>query len=351
MTKMDFLRKLFNPKQNIKKEIASELGKTIDYRQIPKIQQYLNDESVEVRRAAISSLEQQWSTGDSTGIMALTEKLQDSDAQVRGTAALAIGEFIPCAKTPYAIEMGSKAIRELLKLLETEQDENVLGNIFTALANIDDPNIISSFSEIAKKLKVSTIYIALRNIGLLRSTNTRKEMISILQFSEANLGASTGTTSGQDIGDYHGKPIKSSNVAVLIALEEQIGRQVPIVTAVNRQTFGAIIENNQVVELGLNKLNLVSIPENIGQLTGLRVLWLTQNKIKALPESFGNLKLLKELLMQWNEITSLPDSIVNLDKLEFIRLDSEVKTNISDNVAKWLKKQEKKLGSSNFLWG
>ncbi len=368
---MDFLNKLFGKKQGTtassgnvqpqhtsmqipdpsnKKEIALELGKVIDYRQIYKIQKYLNDESVEVRRAAISSLEQQWTTGDAIGIMALTEKLRDSDAKVRETAAVAIGEFIPCAKTPYAIEMGSNAIKELLKLLETEQDESVLDDIFISLANIDDPNLIPSFSKTVKKLKLPTIYIGIRNISLLRSTNTRKEMISSLQSIEAGLDTSTDTSNKSDMGDYHGKPIKSSNVEVLMALENQIGKQIPIVTAVDAWTFGAVIENNQVVELGLNDLNLVSIPENIGQLTGLRVLWLASNKIKALPESFGNLTSLKKLLMQRNEITSLPDSTANLDNLKFLRLDEKVKTNISDNVAKWLEKQEKKLGHGQLLW-
>jgi hypothetical protein len=55
--------------------------------------------------------------------------------------------------------------------------------------------------------------------------------------------------------------------------------------------------------------------------------------------------------MQWNEITSLPESIVNLDKLEFLRFDGEAETTVSTNVAKWLKKQEKKLGRSRFLHG
>jgi Leucine-rich repeat (LRR) protein len=348
---MNFLKRVFSAKQNADKEKAFDLGKTIDYRQIPKIKQFLEDKNAEVRRAAISSLEQQWPTGDAVGIMALTEKLQDLDADVRKTAALAIGEFIPCAKTPLAIQAGTEAIKKLLKVLETEQDEKVLESVFTSLANIDDPSIIPAFSEIARKIKISAIYAGIRNISLLRPTSTRKEMISILQSREVEVATSVEKSGGQEKGDYHGKMIETSNVEVLMELEKRIGAQIPIVTTVDARTFGAIIENGQVVELGLNHKGLDSIPENIGQLTALRVLWLTDNKIKALPESFGNLKSLKTLLMQWNEITSLPESIVNLDKLEFLRFDGEAETTVSTNVAKWLKKQEKKLGRSRFLHG
>lgn len=50
----------------------------------------MNDEDVEVRRAAVSSLEQQWPTGDARGIMLLTKKhFKVPNLQVRKIAALA----------------------------------------------------------------------------------------------------------------------------------------------------------------------------------------------------------------------------------------------------------------------
>jgi HEAT repeat protein len=104
---MGVFSNLFRGGQAKRAKIAFELGRTVDWRQIGKLQPYLNDKSVEVRRAAMSSLEQQWPTGDLFGIMLLTEKLRDPDTKVRATAALAIGEFVPSAQTPEAIEMGS----------------------------------------------------------------------------------------------------------------------------------------------------------------------------------------------------------------------------------------------------
>ena len=77
---------------------------------------------------------------------------------------------------------------------------------------------------------------------------------------------------------------------------------------------------------------------------------MTKNKLDALPEDFGDLTSLTRLLMQWNELMSLPDGIVNLQHLEFLRLDRKAATHVSDDVATWLRQQEKRLGAGLFLW-
>jgi HEAT repeat protein len=142
-----------------RKQAAWELGKTVDVHQIALLQKYWDDKSAEVRRAAVSSLEQQWPTGDAIAIGILTEKLRDSDSQVRATAALALGEFITCAKTPGAKVRGSEAIQEILRLLAIEQEDDVLNNMVIALGNVDDPAIVPSFSAAMGKVKKSTIYL------------------------------------------------------------------------------------------------------------------------------------------------------------------------------------------------
>ena len=151
-----------------RKQEAWELGKEVGPDQIARLEKYLDDENLEVRRAAISSLEQQWPTGDSVGIRLLTEKLCDPHPQIRAVAALALGEFIPSAKTYGAKHQGDAAIQELLNLLEKETDESVLEFAFAALGNMDDPNLLASFSEIAHKLNKPTVYLGIRKISLLR---------------------------------------------------------------------------------------------------------------------------------------------------------------------------------------
>lgn len=331
-----------------KRQAAWELGKKVDPRQIAYLQGYLEDGSAEVRRAAISSLEQQWPTGDAVGIRILTEKLRDSDSQVRATAALALGEFIPRAMTLGAKQMGDKAIQELLNILITEEDESVLSNVFMALGNIDDPGILPRFTAVLGKLKKDVLYLGSRKIDLLRPSVARSKMISQLQ--KATESQSSSQEKSDDLGTYHDRLIRKSNIEFLTALEKQAGSPIPVVTSVVWNTRGALVESNQVVELGLYNMSLAALPDNIGQLTGLRALWVTNNKLQALPVDFGKLISLKKLLIYQNEITALPDSIVRLEKLEFLRLDRKATTHISEDVAKWLKKQESRLGSAGLLW-
>jgi hypothetical protein len=222
-----------------------------------------------------------------------------------------------------------------------------LGSVFTSLANIDDPALIPTFSETVKQLKLDKIYLGIRSIGQLRATSTRGRMISALQSIAASLDV---PAVGVQLEEYQGKAIEASNVGVLQALEESVGKPLPIVVRVDARTYGALIENHQVVELGLHELGLVSLPDNFAQLVGLRVLYMTKNKIDALPEDFGDLTSLTRLLMQWNELMSLPDGIVNLQHLEFLRLDRKAATHVSDDVATWLRQQEKRLGAGLFLW-
>ena len=327
-----------------RKQEAWELGKTVHTQQIARLAEYLGDKSVEVRRAAISSLEQQWPTGDSIGIKMLTEKLRDPDSQIRAMSAKALGEFIPQGKTPGARQQATSAIEELLKLIEREDEEDVLNYAFIALANIDDSTLLPSFSATVATLKKPIVYLGIREISLLRPTPARQQMISALRIAEERLDRSAITGGSEEMGDYHGRQLDRLTVDVLAALEEQTGTQVPIVNSVIWNTYGAVVEDKRVVELGLYKRNLVSLPENIGELTSLRALWMTDNRLRSLPESFGNLKSLRTLLMQGNEITSLPETIVNLKSLEFLRFDLKAKTHVSRNVATWLKDQEKKLG-------
>lgn len=332
-----------------RKQEAWELGKEVGPDQIARLEKYLDDENLEVRRAAISSLEQQWPTGDSVGIRLLTEKLCDPHPQIRAVAALALGEFIPSAKTYGAKHQGDAAIQELLNLLEKETDESVLEFAFAALGNMDDPNLLASFSEIAHKLNKPTVYLGIRKISLLRSTDTRQRMVSVLRDVEAKLSRSPAPDDLPETDDYHGRKLEKSSAAALAALEEQTGMQVPIVSTVIWSTYGAAVEDMRIVELGLYKKDLVSLPEAICGLTSLRELWMTDNRVQSLPQNFGNLRSLRKLLMQGNAISTLPESIVNLDKLEFVRLDRTCTEHVSKSVATWLKNQQKKLGQSKFL--
>jgi hypothetical protein len=65
-------------------------------------------------------------------------------------------------------------------------------------------------------------------------------------------------------------------------------------------------------ELDLSGLRLLSLPEQIGNLTQLMRLDLYRNQLQALPDCFANLVYLTQLTAEDNSLTALPDWIGNL---------------------------------------
>eukprot|EP00002_Diphylleia_rotans_P020953 TRINITY_DN4076_c0_g1_i2.p1 TRINITY_DN4076_c0_g1~~TRINITY_DN4076_c0_g1_i2.p1 ORF type:complete len:352 (+),score=62.55 TRINITY_DN4076_c0_g1_i2:79-1134(+) len=75
-------------------------------------------------------------------------------------------------------------------------------------------------------------------------------------------------------------------------------------------------------ELNLAADNLTLVPEAIGQLTNLTVVWLNNNEISSLPESIGELTNLVMMYIQKNPITELPQSMTRLQKLRILQIES-----------------------------
>jgi internalin A len=75
-------------------------------------------------------------------------------------------------------------------------------------------------------------------------------------------------------------------------------------------------------EIYLSKLGLTELPQSIGQLSKLRVLYLHGNRLTTLPESIGQLVQLILLHLENNEITVLPETIGNLHQLKQLYLDN-----------------------------
>ena len=73
---------------------------------------------------------------------------------------------------------------------------------------------------------------------------------------------------------------------------------------------------------GSNGINqqLQSLPENIGQLTALKQLYLEWNSLTTLPDSFTQMESLVNLAISNNWLISLPEAIGDLTELEFLDL-------------------------------
>jgi Leucine-rich repeat (LRR) protein len=76
----------------------------------------------------------------------------------------------------------------------------------------------------------------------------------------------------------------------------------------------------EIVELNISYNKLISIPESIGNLVNLRILYCHSNELISLPESIGNLVNLKNLDLSRNKLISLPESIGNLVALRYLNI-------------------------------
>ena len=78
--------------------------------------------------------------------------------------------------------------------------------------------------------------------------------------------------------------------------------------------------------LTLKFLRVTRVPSSIGNLTELRKLDLSNNKIRRLSESMGNLKKLEELTLVGNySLRTFPKVITELPNLKLIRIDQSQK--------------------------
>lgn len=75
------------------------------------------------------------------------------------------------------------------------------------------------------------------------------------------------------------------------------------------------------IDIGSNPdLDLVQTFDVLKQIPSLKVLWLTDGKIKTLPDNISQLRNLEELWLDDNELTSFPDPVKQLGNLKYLRL-------------------------------
>ena len=87
------------------------------------------------------------------------------------------------------------------------------------------------------------------------------------------------------------------------------------------QTGSQIWENGRLSTLEFYWLNqLTTLPDNFGNLSSLKTLWLFFNQLTSLPESIGNLNSLETFELSWSQITDIPESIGNLSNLKSLTL-------------------------------
>jgi len=101
--------------------------------------------------------------------------------------------------------------------------------------------------------------------------------------------------------------------------------------------------------LDLNLRGIEILPEIIGDLQHLRMLYLSGNKLKELPDSIGKLTKLEVLDLSDNELTELPPSIGNLKSLHTLRLGGNKLKRLPNTIDQLKKLVELELEGNNFV--
>jgi hypothetical protein len=99
------------------------------------------------------------------------------------------------------------------------------------------------------------------------------------------------------------------------------------------QTGSQIWENGRLSTLEFYWYNQLTIlPDNFGNLSSLKTLWLFFNQLTSLPESIGNLSSLENFELSWSQITDIPESISNLSSLQSLHISDNQLIGIPENI-------------------
>ncbi|MBT9315187.1 leucine-rich repeat domain-containing protein [Leptothoe spongobia] len=107
---------------------------------------------------------------------------------------------------------------------------------------------------------------------------------------------------------------------------------------------------NDLIRLDLSQSQLTSLPKEIGQLNNLAWLDLSQNQLTSLPKEIGQLNSLTRLDLSQNQLTSLPKEIGQLNKLTKLDLSHNQLTSLPKEIGQlnsltWLDLSKNKLTS------
>lgn len=89
--------------------------------------------------------------------------------------------------------------------------------------------------------------------------------------------------------------------------------------------------------LYVNKNQLTNLPDSIGDLASLQILQADNNHLKTLPISIGDLWKLEHLSLACNKLTVLPDEITDLRELTFLDVNTNKLTGLPEDIGDLVK--------------
>lgn len=110
---------------------------------------------------------------------------------------------------------------------------------------------------------------------------------------------------------------------IIKQLEKEIGVKLRMFQNKEKffETSSCLIDGSKnIIGLNLSGNLLGELPDTIGNLEYLSVLYLSDNQLMSIPDSIGNLRRLREFYLERNNLTTLPESITELKNLDVINL-------------------------------
>jgi internalin A len=86
------------------------------------------------------------------------------------------------------------------------------------------------------------------------------------------------------------------------------------------------------LSLALSSMNLKTIPDSIGQLSNLQMLFLHENQLTTVPEAIGQLSNLQKLYLSNNQLTTVPEAIGQLSNLQELYLYNNQLTTVPEAI-------------------
>ncbi|QEE14972.1 leucine-rich repeat domain-containing protein [Promethearchaeum syntrophicum] len=157
----------------------------------------------------------------------------------------------------------------------------------------------------------------------------------------------------EEMFNYNGILMVKSNAEVLIEFEKIFGNPITFIKVESSQNSYKIInlENNKAVNFTVHNNYIITLshkggfakktesktsnlPENIGNLTELKDLWIERQNITELPQSFSDLIKLRQISIRWSKLQSVNLLFERFTELEEMNLSANMLTEFPKNIEK-----------------
>lgn len=173
------------------------------------------------------------------------------------------------------------------------------------------------------------------------------DLVALYAFKEANPSASR-TIVNWDLDNPNATTIETSLTNNGVTLNANKKIDILKINRLNSLTVPSEIGNlTEMTVLDLFRNNISSLPEEIGQLTSLTKIALHNNNLTNLPSNFGNLTKLQLLFLSRNSFTTIPAKVFELKSLQRLIFDYNSLTEVPSEIGNLTNLRGLSLGNNN----